>query len=229
MISAPLPANEVERLRMLRLYRVLDTSSERAFDQLTKLASSLCEVPISLISLIDEQRQWFKSRVGVTATETSRDIAFCAHAILQDDAFVVEDATQDNRFADNPMVTGQPNIRFYAGAPLVVASGTALGTLCVIDRTPRKMSASQLEALSVLRDAIVTQLELRRTLEDFRLVEQILAMCAWCRSVRTPDQQWHSLEQYVAGAATVSHGLCPACEAGMEGEIEALRATVPGA
>lgn len=219
MTPAPLPANEAERLRMLRLYRVLDTGSERAFDQLTSLASTICEAPISLISLVDESRQWFKSRVGLSATETSRDAAFCAHAILQNDVFVVEDAARDTRFADNPYVTGQPNIRFYAGAPLVVSSGMALGTLCVVDRTPRQLTDQQRESLTVLRDAVVTQLELRRTLEDFRLVEQMLGMCAWCRSVRTADQRWQTLDEYVSGAATVSHGMCPACQRAAEAEL----------
>jgi GAF domain-containing protein len=214
--AAAVPANEAERLRMLRLYRVIDTGSERAFDQLTRLASAICDAPISLISLVDERRQWFKSRVGLSVDETSRDIAFCAHAILQPEIFVVEDATADARFVDNPLVTGDPGIRFYAGAPLVVSSGAALGTLCVVDRRPRHLTDAQRDALGVLRDAVVTQLELRRTLADFRLVEQLLAMCAWCRSIRAADERWITLDEYVARSATVSHGMCPDCQARVE-------------
>ena len=208
---AELPPNETERLRMLRLYRIVDTASERSFDDLTRMAAAICDTPISLISLLDERRQWFKSRHGLAATETSRDVAFCGHAILQDDVFVVEDATQDERFANNPLVTAEPSIRFYAGAPLIVSSGASLGTLCVIDRKPRRITAEQRLALSVLRDAVVTQLELRRALEDLRAVEQLLAICAWCRSVRNADGTWIPLHDFVAGSVLVTHSMCPEC------------------
>lgn len=173
-MKAPLPQNESERLRTLRLFRILDSGSENAFNELTRLAATICDSPISLITLVDEDRQWFKSKVGITVSQTSRDVAFCSHAILQNDVFVVEDASRDERFASNPLVTSDPSIRFYAGAPLIVAEGVSLGTLCVIDRKPRQLSAAQLDALNCLRQAVVTQLKLRRALEDFRLLEQLI-------------------------------------------------------
>ena len=162
-MKAPLrTAGEPRRLEALRQYQVLDTLSEQALDDLTSLAVQICEVPIALISLVDEDRQWFKSRVGVSASETSRDVSFCGHAILQPDLFIVPDATQDDRFADNPLVTGEPHIRFYGGAPLITADGHALGALCVIDHVPRQLNASQQDALLTLSRQVMAQLELRR-------------------------------------------------------------------
>lgn len=210
-MKAPVPSNEAERLRALRLFRILDSGSEKAFDDLTRLAAAICETPIGLITLVDEERQWFKSRVGLNATETSREVAFCAHAILQDDVFVVGDASTDPRFAANALVTSDPSIRFYAGAPLVVADGLSLGTLCVIDSKPRQLTDAQLDALRTLRQAVVTQLELRRALEDFRVMERALPMCAWCRSIRNPDGSWSLLYEYVGRSEPVTHGMCPDC------------------
>ena len=160
--AAPLPKNEVKRLKVLWQYDVLDTVPEEIFDDLTDLAAHICEAPVALISLVDENRQWFKSRVGISLQETSRDISFCAHALLTDDLLVIPDATKDPRFRDNPMVTGPQRIRFYAGAPLVTPDGHALGTLCVLDKQPRKLRSEQLKALQVLARHVVSQLELRR-------------------------------------------------------------------
>jgi GAF domain-containing protein len=161
-MSAPVSKSEVKRLKVLWQYDVLDTVPEEVFDDLTELAARICEAPIALISLVDEERQWFKSRIGLSISETSRDASFCAHAITREGLFVVPDATRDERFKDNPMVTGESHIRFYAGAPLVTPDGHALGTLCVLDKVPRNLRHDQEQALSMLARHIMTQLELRR-------------------------------------------------------------------
>lgn len=161
MEIAPLPSNESARLDALRRYEILDTESEQAFDDLVELATKICQTPIALVSLVDPLRQWFKAKTGVTACETSRDIAFCAHAILQRGIFEIPDTLVDPRFATNPLVTADPFIRFYAGTPLVTSDGYALGTLCVIDRVPRQLNTDQREALTTLGRQVVSLLELR--------------------------------------------------------------------
>ncbi len=156
------PIDETRRLEALRQYALLDTLPEQPFDDLTALAAGVCEVPIALLSLIDEDRQWFKSKIGLEGGEIPREISFCAYTILQPGLFVVPDAAEDSRFACNPLVTGEPHIRFYAGAPLVSREGLALGTLSIMDRAPRQLSLSQLEALRALSRQAIAQLELRR-------------------------------------------------------------------
>ncbi len=143
------PENETERLKTLRSTDILDTDSEERFDRLTRMAKRVFGVSIALVSLVDENRQWFKSKVGLDACETGRDISFCGHAILGNDIFVIEDALEDERFADNPLVTGEPKIRFYAGAPLRYLDGNKLGTLCIIDQEPRVLDE---EDYAMLRD-----------------------------------------------------------------------------
>jgi PAS domain S-box-containing protein len=161
-MRAALPADEDARLEALRELEILDTAPEKEFDDLALIASQICDTPISMISLVDRDRQWFKATVGSDTKETPRDVAFCAHAILQSGLFVIPDATEDPRFADNPAVTADPGIRFYAGAPLRTPEGHALGTLCVLDRKPRHLTGDQEEALRALSRQVEGQLELRR-------------------------------------------------------------------
>jgi K+-sensing histidine kinase KdpD len=188
MISAELHPQETQRIEELLRFEVLDTEDERALDELTQLASVICGTSISLISLLDKDRQWFKSRVGIEVSETPRDIAFCSHAILQDQIFEVPDALEDERFFDNPLVTGSTDVRFYAGAPLVSKSGMPIGTLCVIDTEPKKLDSSQQLALNTLAKQVVSQLELRlhnRYLERMQKDQQkILAVMA--HDLRSP-------------------------------------------
>jgi GAF domain-containing protein len=156
--------NEAARVAALHKYAILDTEPEQAFDDLVLLASFICKTPIALISLVDEARQWFKSKVGVSISETSREIAFCATAIQQPDIFVVPDTLNDERFRNNPLVVSEPNVRFYAGVPLIDEEGHALGTICVLDRTPRQFDRDQQTALKALSRVVLAQLEFRRNL-----------------------------------------------------------------
>ena len=165
-----MPANEEGRIAALQKYAILDSEPEQGFDDLTLLASYICRTPIALISLIDESRQWFKSRVGITVSETPRDIAFCSTAILSSEVMIVPDTLKDDRFRNHPLVVSEPNIRFYAGAPLITEEGFALGTLCVVDRTPRDFSPEQKEALKALSRLVLAQLEFRRNLMLLREV-----------------------------------------------------------
>ncbi len=174
-MKALLPDNEARRLKTLRGYDVLDTPSEQAYDDLTLLAAQICQTPTALVSLLDENRQWFKSKVGLSVAETLRDFSFCAHAILEPDKVLeVRDALLDPRFSDNPLVTGDPHIRFYAGAPLVAADGLALGTLAVIDYQPRELSEVQRITLRALSRHVVALLELRRGVNEHKQTEAAL-------------------------------------------------------
>ncbi|MBF2003860.1 MAG: PAS domain S-box protein [Synechococcales cyanobacterium M58_A2018_015] len=189
-MNAPPPDNESDRLNALRQFAILDTEAETAFDDLARLAASICHTPIALVSLVDECRQWFKARVGLTVQETPRNLAFCAYAILQpQELLIVPDTWLDDRFATNPLVTGDPYIRFYAGAPLVTSDGYALGTLCVIDRVPRQLSPEQIEALRVLSRQVVSQLELRQSCAHLHHLTQIAQQAEQARTQLLQQEQ----------------------------------------
>lgn len=179
MGNVPVPDNEDERLRILADYDILDTATEKIFDSITSLASQLCNIPVSLIVLIDKDRQWFKSKHGLPEEfkdiqETPRDIAFCAHTILNDDLLEVEDLTQDKRFADNPFVTQSPNIRFYAGVPLATEDGINIGSLCVLDNKPRQLTDEQKNSLKSLSNIIMTLMEAKKNISEITLLGQAL-------------------------------------------------------
>ena len=163
MAAAPLSI-EASRIAALNRYAILDTEPEQSFDDLVTLAAHICKTPMAMLSLVDEHRQWFKSKVGVQVRETPREISICTHAIQQDDLFIVPDTRQDPRFRDNPLVVGEPRVRFYAGAPLINEDGFALGTLCVVDREPRELDEDQKNALLSLRRLALAQMELRQNL-----------------------------------------------------------------
>lgn len=162
MNAAPIPEDENKRLDALSEYSILDSEAESVFDEIVALASFICGTPISTITLIDEKRQWFKAQVGLKDSQTPRDVAFCAHAILQNELMVVNDAREDKRFNENPLVLGKPDIRFYAGMPLITADGYKLGTICVIDTKPKVLSKEQSFALRVLSNQVMKLLELRK-------------------------------------------------------------------
>ena len=164
-MNSPALSTEAARLAALDRYAILDTDPEQSFDDLVILASYICKTPIALLSLLDDHRQWFKSTVGVQVRETPLEMSICAHAIKQEDLFIVPDTLQDARFRENPMVVGEPYIRFYAGAPLINEDGFALGTLCVLDRQPRELDPEQKQALKSLRQLALRQMELRRNLQ----------------------------------------------------------------
>jgi K+-sensing histidine kinase KdpD len=171
MVAAPKPENEVQRLQTLRDFKILDSAEEIEFDEIVALASKICESEISLISLIDESRQWFKAKIGLDADETERDIAFCAHAIHDDKIMEVQDTYEDQRFFNNPLVLNDPRIRFYAGMPLETQDGYRLGTLCVIDSKPKKLNDHQRFALRILANQVIKLMELR--IRNFELQQSI--------------------------------------------------------
>ena len=213
------PHDETARLAALRKYRILDTEPERAFDDLALLASHICATPIALISLVDAERQWFKARHGTDLTQTSRAVSFCSHAIEQRGLFIVHDAREDERFRDNPLVTGGPGVRFYAGAPLLTRDGDALGTLCVIDSVPRTLTAPQREALDALRRQVEAQLELRRNLHELKAalaardqaeaevvtLSGLIPYCSTCQLNLTLPADPTAVPRIVDGVAAVLH------------------------
>ena len=197
MIKPAIPKNEKQRVEALLQYEILDTLPEQSFDDLTKIAAEICGVPISLVSLVDPNRQWFKSHHGIDATETPRDLAFCAHAINDPaEVLIVNDASKDNRFFDNPLVANDPNVVFYAGAPLVDSNGLAMGTICVIDHKPRQLNEGQVDALKALARQVMHQMEYRR---DLKQIEKAKA-----ETERTSDQFQVIIESAPSGMLKVN-------------------------
>ena len=205
-------ADEAGRLAALRRYRILDTEPEQAFDDLVLLTSQICGTPIALISLVDGDRQWFKSRLGVTVTETSRDVSLCAHAIQQRDLFVVPDALADARFRENPLVLSDPRIRFYVGAPLITPDDHALGTICALDHVPRTLTPEQRAALAALGRQVVALLELRKNLDALST-----ALQARDRAEDDQDRLVLELRSALDGVKKLSSFMpyCSACEINM--------------
>jgi GAF domain-containing protein len=209
--AAPLPHNEEDRLQELRLHRLLDTEAEAGFDSITALARRLLEVPIAAISLVDANRQWFKSRSGLDVESTPRDVAFCAHAILGSDLLVIPDAHEDSRFCNNPLVLGEPFVRFYAGAPIRMQGGLNLGTICIIDRRPRQLDAAQLDSLRLLQTLTQNLIDMRRARMDLEALRSMLPICSWCRSVQGESGEWIPLQDYISQSVSVTHSMCPPC------------------
>ncbi|MEZ5670714.1 MAG: GAF domain-containing sensor histidine kinase [Alphaproteobacteria bacterium] len=222
--GCPLPFNEDYRLAVLRSYRILDSEAEPAFDRLVRLAAELAEVPVALISLIDQERQWFKAKVGLDVAETPRDISFCQHAIMRSDPLIVPDASQDPRFADNPLVTGEMHLRFYAGFPLTVPEGVRLGTLCMVDFAPRPagLSPALIGRLKDVAASITSEMALRRSLLEARAdtsarVQRAerLAADAEAAKHRFLSMAGHELRTPLTGIL----GLCELMEAEIHGPI----------
>ena len=218
--KAPLPDNEPQRLAALKEYDILDSAMDKAFDDICALSAFICAAPMSCISLVDGERQWFKSRFGVEPSETSRDIAFCSHTILSSEPHIVPDTTQDPRFAGNPLVTGDPYVRFYAGFPLVSDEGYALGALCAADRGPRALSEDQKKAMSILARQVMALIEARRisahlaeALQKVQILQDLLPICAWCKRIRDDHGYWNKLEAYMSSRIGVdfTHSICPDC------------------
>lgn len=220
MPAAPHPANEAARLEALRRYDILDTAPETVFDDLAILASTVTGSPIATFTLVDAERQWFKSVVGLDIRETEREAAFCSYTILEEEALVVPDATRDPRFRDNRLVLDAPGVRFYAGIPVRSREGLNIGTVCVIDRQPRlALLEHQRTALEAIARQASAMLELRRTaaelsgvLREVRLLSAVLPLCFSCRRYRTDDGTWVSADERLAAAGSeVAYGICPSC------------------
>lgn len=219
-MKVPIPKSEIRRLEALRNYHVLDSAPEREFDDVVKVASHICDVPFANFVLADAGRQWFHAKPDIKESETSKGDSFCAQVIESEEFLLVEDATTDPRFADNPLVAGEDHIRFCAGAPLVDADGESLGALCVMDREPRSLRDEQRNALEALARLVVSQMQFRRVshalaeaLHDVRTLQGLLPICAHCHGIRNDEGYWEKVEEYLGNRteAELSHGICPKC------------------
>lgn len=221
MQKPQIPFNEPERLAALQRYDILDTLPEQEFDDLTQLAAAISGSLIALISLVDQDRQWFKSKVGIEATETPRDISFCGHVVMNEETLIVSDATQDDRFADNPLVAGEPGIRFYVGTPLVTSDNYVLGTLCVIDRYPRTLAPEQLTQLESLSRLVISQLELRLTDTKLTKINQQLAISnqQLLRATRLKDEFLANMSHELRTPLNAILGMTEGLEDEVFGEI----------
>lgn len=225
---------ERNRLRALNSHEILDTEAEPEFDRLTRLASLSLDVPMALVSLLDSERQWFKSKVGLDVSQTPREWAFCQYTIRQDAPLIVNDARQDSRFADNPLVVGEPHVRFYAGVPLRDEDGFAMGTLCIIDTKAREFSNQEREVLQLLAEQVRQLLANRRrklqaAAHDFAREQELtklrdamrhvswlsglLKICSNCRQIKNREGKWQSLEAFIQNNsdASFSHSICREC------------------
>jgi len=240
-MSHPIPENDAGRLNTLRGYQILDTHPEDRFDDLTRLAASICRTPVALISLVDEDRQWFKSKFGLEMCQTPRSEAFCANTIMSPELFMVSDASRDPRFSTNPLVLGPPHIRFYAGAPLTAPNGHHLGALCVIDHVPRRLNQEQLESLRILSRQVMAQVVLGRNLHELKTaltaredlerdmeklirdyqeardaittLQGLVPICAGCKKVRNDQGYWGQVEAFINNSTGyhTASHLCPEC------------------
>lgn len=241
MKSPTNPANEAARLAALQGYEILDTGPDVALDALTKLAAGILNVPIALISLVDADRQWFKSRHGLDASQTSREISFCGHVVAEGASLIVGDALTDARFADNPLVTGDPGIRFYAGAPLRTAAGFTLGTVCAIDRVPRDITKKQMEMLSMIAGLVVDRFETQRALAiRHRVVDAVRGMLAYwdrnqqCLFANRAYEGWFGVSPHQLIGKTLRELLgslyplnLPYIEGALRGEVQAFEREIP--
>ena len=219
-------SDEGGRLAALRRYGILDTPKEEEFDDFAILAAGICQTPIAGVSFVDQNRQWLKAEVGLGVRETSLDVSICRHAILEKEVFIVPDTTRDERFHNNPLVTGEPHLRFYAGAQLISAESMPLGTVCVLDYEPRQLTEIQTRSLRALARQVMNILDLRfavkeiaqknavleKTMAKMKTLEGLLPICSSCKKIRDKDH-WMMVEEYVQKHtdASFTHGLCPCC------------------
>lgn len=219
-MTYPLPENEKKRLEALRSYNLLDTPPESTFDDFTKIASYLFNTPIAMITLIDEHRQWFKSKIGTEVIESPREHSFCTYTIMDKEVMLIKDLADDTRFRNNPFVLSEPTVRFYAGTPLIDVEGYALGSLCIIDMQPRSLDETEKEVLAALGRRVTSQIEFRRVskqlagaLNDLKRAAHLIPICSHCKGVRNDEGFWETIEEYLSSEnqMQLTHGICPKC------------------